>query len=153
MGYYATWGGQIKFKDKPSKDIIEKINDCFVCYDQNENTLSVGDYSKYYEDAAYEVLDKIAPLVESGEIEYSGEDESHWRFIFKDGTWNEEYGYIHYESELTKAEEDKEEFLGRIIDVMQDCFDDQKGKTIEGDWYDKIHSELESIMKAWEVFK
>ena len=115
--------------------------------------MSVGDYSKYYEDDTYEVLDKIAPLVESGEIEYSGEDESHWRFIFKDGTWNEEYGYIHYESELTKAEEDKEEFLGRIIDVMQDCLDDPKGKTIEGDWYDKIHSELEFIMKAWEVFK
>lgn len=152
MGYYATWGGQIKFKEKPSEKIINKVNDCFVCYQKDDKVLHVGDYSKYYEEDATGTLTEIAPLVESGEIEYSGEDDNHWRFIFKDGTWDEEYGSVYYESEMSTAQEDKEEFLGRIIDVMQDALDHPKGETIDGKWYDDIKKELESIMRAWKVF-
>lgn len=157
MGYTAEWGGHVVFNKAPSEEILSKIKYVFNdIYRSEEKIISVGGYDKYHEEDVYELLDGIAKDTESGEIEYSGEDNSYWRFIFKDGKWIEESGWIYYESELPKintAQGDKEEFLGRIIDVMQDCLDEHKGETIEGETYDNIRNKLTAIMKAWCVFE
>ena len=47
----------------------------------------------------------------------------------------------------------KEEFIGRIIDIMQDCIDNTRGDIIEGRWYDEIYDELVDLIKAWKVFE
>ena len=54
---------------------------------------------------------------------------------------------------MSYAQQDKEEFIGRIIDVMQDCLDNPRGEIINGGWYDEICDELTAIMKYWKVFE
>ena len=153
MGYYADYDGYIKFKNVPSDEDLDKLRYAFgECYRSEETMFAVYGHEKYYEETIIDYLDRINELTEYGEIEYYGEDNCHWRFVFTDGEWIEEQGFVYYESELNKAKDDKEEFLGRIIDVMQDCLDNPKGETIEGTWYDNVKKELESIMYAWKVF-
>lgn len=45
---------------------------------------------------ALEGIRRIA-LVESGEIEYIGEDDTYWRFIYKDNEWKMQRGTVVYE--------------------------------------------------------
>lgn len=153
MGYYATWGGMIKFKVKPSKEIITELKHIFneTYYDSDRRYFDFGGEDKYDEEKFSAILEKINPITERGEIEFTGEDNSHWRWIFKDGLWKDESGYVYYDSEINEARENREEFIGRIIDLVQDCIDDPKGETICGEWYDEIYDELYAIMKAWKV--
>lgn len=148
MGYCASWSGYIKFKQDIANEIIEECEYVFVelHYEPSDRTLGFYGNGKYYSDEVYNFLNNIKEITESGEIRYYGEDETYWRFIFKDNKWVEESGTIVYEFQ------DKDEFIGRIIDVIQDCIDNPRGKIIEGEWYDKVSEELTSIMKAWSVF-
>ena len=124
----------------------------------------------FHEDEALEYLRKLAPYVESGEIEMSGEEETHWKYVFKDGKWVEINGHIVYDDELTHAlnlnNDRKLEFLHDLIDVFEGFLDD-KGIVIEnpdkaqsetasniyGCDYADLESEIECALRRWGVLK
>lgn len=54
------------------------------------------EYEKYYEEGIKELLNILEPYVETGNIVFSGEDDCHWQFDFRDGKWHEDDGEICY---------------------------------------------------------
>ena len=150
MGYSASWDGHIKFKKDITNNIIEECEYVFteLHHDPVNKTLEFYGNGKYHDDEVYSFLNRITNITESGEIKFHGEDDTHWRFIFKDNEWKEESGKVCYESDFG----DKDEFIGRIIDVIQDCIDNPRGYIIKDEWYDEVAGELEDIMKAWDIF-
>ena len=53
-------------------------------------------YSTSATEKLLELLTEIAPIQEGSEIDFCGEDQTYWRFIFKDGRWKEQCGEIVY---------------------------------------------------------
>lgn len=111
MGYYADGNGCITFKRKLSENDISRIeeilNEAFedVSVWERQDTgryeADISDYGgKYYEDSVINALASLAEEFElkSGEIEYVGEDQSLWRFIWrqKTNTWEEQTGHVVY---------------------------------------------------------
>lgn len=150
MGYYASYSGSLKLKENIDQDDKNELYDAFedLEYDEKTKLLCISGHSKYYEDEIETALNYIKNNVEEGSIEFTGEDDCHWRFIFKNGSFTEESGYLMYDSDFPE----KNDFLGKIIDVIQDTLDNPKGEIIEGEWYDEIKGELEELMKNWHVF-
>ena len=163
MGYYASYDGHIRFKEKPSDETIKVICDFFGDHDYDVDGLGISVYGddKYYADCIEEGLSKLEPYVKNGEIKYHGEDECFWRFIFKDGKWTEENGKIYYESDTpSKVEkEDVPEFLGQIVDIFEEeleKYDIPKNiedPIISGTLYDNITSKLNLMMNRWSIYK
>lgn len=58
-----------------------------LCVDLSFN----GNYNK---DSWASSLDLLSPIVEAGEICFIGEDDSHFRLIFRDGTWAGDNGHV-----------------------------------------------------------
>ena len=150
MGYCASWDGTIKFKQDITNEIIEECEYVFneLHYEPAEKTLTLYGNGKYHSDEVIYFLDAIKNITESGEVKFCGDDGAHWRFIFRENKWIEESGDVYYDSFVV----DKDEFIGQIIDIIQDCLDEKRGETIEGEWYDEVAEKLKNIMKAWDVF-
>ena len=168
MGYYADYDGNITFKDKLPTELIKAGQDEFETfhYDEVRNEAEVCGHDKYYEDSVYDFLQLIEPYTKAGEIEYQGEDNCFWRFIFKGGKWDEENGSIYYETELPqiKTNEDRLEFLGEIIDIFEDFLEekciswenderngDEDAAIFYGTEYGYIQDQLELLMRGWNV--
>ena len=133
-----------------------------LCYDGN-----------FHEDCVESYLNVIAEYVDHGDIEMQGEEDTYWKYVFKDGHWHEVSGRIAYEdefikcSEINRSNENKLSFLHDIIDVFENFLED-KGIVIEnpdkeqsgdsasniyGCDYMDLESEIECVMKNWEVIK
>lgn len=104
MGYYANGSGTIAFMRELSdadwsavenavKDVIE------YDVDRKNGWLSLWYDGKYYEEEVIAVLKKIAEAapIRDANIEFSGEGDCHWRFIYEDGKWWEENGHVVYD--------------------------------------------------------
>ena len=154
MSYWANYSGTIKCKDSILPEIIDLFSEYFenAYYDNKDNEFDIDGYTRYYGEDVSKALEIINPYCISGDINFHGDDGEHWRFIYKDGEWRKEEGLIFYESDLPQPAGNKEEFLGCIIDVIQDCLDNPEGKRIEGQWHDKVSDELSAIMEHWKVF-
>ena len=156
MGYYANYSGNITFNERPSGELLHMVNTCFqeFHYDENRRECEFSGYEKYYEERIKNPLTLIKDITKLGEINFNGDDGKSWRFFFKDGEWIEEDGIIYYESEIPLNNKDeKEEFLGRLIDIAQDCLDNPEDETIQGEWYDKVKDEFAAVLKAYKVIK
>ena len=55
-------------------------------------------YGYGFDDDIQSALNSISEIAEvrSGNMEFVGEDDTHWRFIYKDGKWRKERGEIVY---------------------------------------------------------
>ena len=157
MGYYADYNGYLCFKENPSNEVLSNLIDVFSYdgFDKTSVSAYFSGHGKYYEDNVYEALLNVKPYIKDGEFIFNGEDDCHWRIKFKNGSWDEENGDIYYSSDLPllNSGENQGEFIGEIIDIMQDCIDNPEGDIIKGEWYDKIANELVDLMKQWKVFK
>ena len=157
MGYYASWEGFIRFKTKPEKEQLEALHDALCCDDFNQSALtaSYSGYSKYYGEDIGEILDSVAPSTEEGELTFTGDDGAHWRFIFKNKEWQEENGFVYYESDLPKTIKDITEFLGQIIDRAEDVLEKHLPKhelpIFYGNVFDEMYCELKDLIKSWGV--
>lgn len=119
MSYYATGNGTIDFKEILTEEAKEKVKKIlqetfgeavevgtytpsfFKKRTENYSYASIWTDSKYYDYEVSEALDEISKVAEiaEGEIDYRGEDDTYWRYIWKDGGWCEEYGKIVYYTE------------------------------------------------------
>lgn len=120
MGYYADGNGTIQFTRELSaeeKSRLEKIVEYEwdydidsildsplkqVCTDRMRTTgISLWTGEKYHDDSVRQALQDIAdnfPVAE-GEIEYIGEDNCIWRFIYKNGRFVCQNGRVVYDED------------------------------------------------------
>ena len=108
MSYYANGDLKIVYLST-DKDIIGKVENAFLYINQrydmdsevSEDRTVIEAYGneRYSTSATEKLLDLltgIAPIQEGSEIDFCGEDQTYWRFIFKDGRWKEQCGEIVY---------------------------------------------------------
>jgi len=112
MGYYASGSGYIDVGSaRPSeqalRDLAEHGGLGFRLMAPNKHfhfyTIDVlHEYGNYSEEEVIDFLSMAGRAFQilGGEIEFSGEDDSHWRFVWngRDGRWYEQNGSIEYES-------------------------------------------------------
>ena len=172
MGYDANGNGFLKFKTQPPEEIFEEILKEFEysapsarADGERKDEIYVWSYDRYHEDAVLDILDKISPFISRGEIDYAGQDDEYWRFIFDGEKFVEENGSIVYESERDSHALDLQgsrrlEFLGSIIEVFEDFLDDRcivldndekkesdSASNIYGTDYGDLESELETLLQ------
>ena len=145
MGYYATGSGSITVKIGKVTEaetaaqieqdleqwVSQKIADAglepvFVTLNQDEAEVELNFNGKYWEDEILSALDTLSLFISDGEIEFSGEDDSHWKFFFRNGRWNEVNGEVVY------GETDKPEPPICVLKdgVLLGIFNPQTGKEI-----------------------
>lgn len=108
MSYYANGELRVVFL-KADKTIAEKVENAFLHinqrydydYELTENTTIIeawGNelYSTSATEKLLELLTEIAPIQEGSEIDFCGEDQTYWRYIFENGQWKEQNGKIVY---------------------------------------------------------
>lgn len=100
MGYYATAQGSVKLKRRDDgAKVLEELRSCYEINDYDFTYICFDFYSNYHEDEVEAVLNAVLPYISEGEVEYTGDDNAHWRFILKNGEWVEQNGHIVYDDE------------------------------------------------------
>lgn len=101
MSYTAFGGGQlVLIKDIPIK-VLTPLDYQHAGFDielSPDGGLWLTFESNNYNDQIEPALNALAPYIKSGDINFSGEDNSNWRFHFKDGTVEEQSGEIIYKT-------------------------------------------------------
>ena len=143
MSYFATGSGSIQFNnrldEKTIMSIEEKLDECGMdFYNSYDKKLKNGDCeskvtvcecscdTNYFgDDEVKEILDEICDIaeIESGEIEYVGEDGSHWRFIFKNSEWKMQTGTVKYD-ETGSGNDDKiytHDEAAKIVEIFENA--------------------------------
>ena len=107
MSYYANADGTINLKreltDSEIYDVKEILDyyDCFVA-DKQQITLCRSennyneDYAKNNLIALADYLNERGNSIDSASIDWNGEDDAIWRFVFEDNKWAEQNGYIEW---------------------------------------------------------
>lgn len=186
MGYYATGYGEIEFTREISGNKEENIKHVFhdTGIELFETAFPLSDDKnlgpvknicfqydgKYHGDEVESALCEVSEIAEvkSGYFEFTGEDSEHWRFWFKDGSWEEQTGSVVYGGNPAVEEKDRCEFTGQIIDIFED-FLEKKGVRIdnaEGDEregeetailygtdYGDLQFRLEEMMESWGILQ
>lgn len=169
MGYCADGYGTIRFRTSPSKEVLERIESEFEyqASRDEDRCVSVWAYDKYHEDCVLDVLHEITPFVESGVIEYRGDDDCFWRFRFDGERFIEENGHVVYEGDescpVRLENSEKLELLCGIIETFENFLDDrgiviendekeedpESASNIYGTDYGDLESEIESVLQKY----
>ena len=112
MGYYANGSGSIMFKEvlpeETYKEVEEELRKALeadgerkfrmTSTSKEQSYIDIWDNEKYYGEEVEMALNNVAKMgdIEKGCIEYVGEDDCLWRFIYRDGEWVEENGHVEY---------------------------------------------------------
>lgn len=136
MGYYANGGGTLKLKKDmtvPASILAYLGREFSEVADSPDGGLWLTfEYDKYHDDDVTDALQNLAPFVESGNVEFAGDDDCHWRFHFFDGKMRIQYGRLVYEDASPGwRRSDRQEMIGQIIDIFEDWLADEKGVTPE----------------------
>jgi len=103
MGYYASGSGYIEFRqditDEDFEEISSVLNNSPIKNYFDRNCADVNQDGNYFEEDWEELLEELTPFAKSGEINFCGEDDCFWRFIFRNGKFVDENGSVIYESE------------------------------------------------------
>lgn len=105
MGYYATGFGTITFNKHLDTHEIEVVTGCVrefefeFIFDGYRQDMDLSHDGKYYDDLLKEDLVRLfdTGLVASGDIEFCGEDDAHWRFHYTPTGFVEQNGRIVYD--------------------------------------------------------
>lgn len=105
MGYCADGYGKATLKEKVdlqklSKELDEQVEGTLgLEYEfDNEGNIEITDCENYHEEDILDFLNALSPYIVDGEIEYSGDDDYHWKFTFNKETkeWDETEGEVYY---------------------------------------------------------
>ena len=135
MGYYANGGGTLKLKKDmtvPASILADLGREFTEVADAPDGGLWLTfEYDKYHDDDVTDAMRNLAPFVESGNVEFAGDDDCHWRFHFWNGTMKYQSGRIVYEdADPDWRRADRAEMIGCIIDAFEDWLT-EKGITEE----------------------
>lgn len=101
MGYSANGYGYLE--TKRTQEVLEIVSNSDLELNMSNlgnDCLGIDFYlnDNYNEDDVYDFLRKITPYVlNCDNLEFTGEDDTHWRFVFKGGRFYEQNGHIEYE--------------------------------------------------------
>ena len=112
MGYNASGSGYIDVGSvRPSEQVLRDLAEHgglnFQLSEPDKYSPSYTidvfhEYDRYNEEEVIDFLSMAGRALQilGGEIEFTGEDDLHWRFVWngKDGRWYEQNGSIEYES-------------------------------------------------------
>ena len=150
MGYYATGNGKLILKHgmKIPAEIIAELGREFdkVADAPDGGLWLIHEYGNYHDDDVTEALKKIAPFVAKGNVEFSGDDDIHWRFHFFDGKMRYQDGRLVYEdTDPDWRHCERMEMIGCIIDVFEDWLE-EKGITADYFPNDDREDDCEAII-------
>lgn len=103
MGYYASGSGVLKLKSEVPEDVLALLSWENAGFSEVADSPDGGlwltfEYSRFHDDDMVHAMNKIAQYVESGDVEFCGEDDSHWRYHFRNGKMEEQSGEVVYKS-------------------------------------------------------
>ena len=101
MGYYAHGSGVLKLKSEVPEDVLALLSWENAGFSEVADSPDGGlwltfEHSKFHDDDMVHAMNKIAQYVESGDVEFCGEDDCHWRFHFCNGKVEEQNGEVEY---------------------------------------------------------
>ena len=119
MGYYASASGSATIINGKKEELEKILEDkygkygqhCSLDYDffedKDGDCIEITDSENYHEEDTIEFLKTIAPYITEGCLDYSGEDDCIWRFVFNPETkeWKEENATIDYNFESYSDEQ------------------------------------------------
>lgn len=123
MGYYAYGSGDIDFKPGTTRKDMEDALDAagidlygfeldFYEYKNPDGSIvpsvSIADIDdNWHEEDVYDLFRAFEPLVSNGQLEYRGEDDSHWAYRFDPVSrkWEEINGILVYGDDLAALDE------------------------------------------------
>ncbi len=150
MSYYATLGGDIVVKENNFNEVFERADKIFPYAGKWKDGIEVSGYDNYHEEEIKDFLDEIAPYTESGEIFFTGEDDTRWKFKFTGNRWEEFNSKCVYEGEpFIESPRDKAELVGQLIDQIQDNM--QLDFIIDGELYDTLKSKITETLHNWSI--
>ena len=131
MGYCASVTGSIVFKGERTEELKRQIKQVVLSTkldaafypdgyeDETNGICHLYDFDgndRYQEDDWLAVFQLFAGKVVDGYLEFTGDDDSHWRFVCNPDTqeWVKEQGTIVY-----GYEENKAELVDRLMDVFE----------------------------------
>lgn len=168
MGYYASGYGQVTLnfnhEDKKNFDIVCEIEDALsdifnadILKSGNKSVIYLSESGSYHEDDTLEVLNSIANYLEDGRLDYSGEEESVWRFVFMPDTkqWVVESATIDYDFESYSDEDMIEELKNRGYQVVNNKPEDiynSLDNTVRDSlyrllWSDYVKSDINAVLE------
>ena len=122
MGYCASANGTVTVKDTADLATVREALD--RVFDEVSGphatcpanlVVSTHSDSNYHDSAYFGLYERIAPFVADANVEFAGDDDSHWKHVFSDGQWREIPGKVVYNESKSWAitnkimEEDLEE--------------------------------------------
>ena len=127
MSYYAQGSGSVTAKDETAYKNLTAIidNDDNLQFetfpDDKDLTIGLDSDGNYHDDLVYAFIKSIAPFIKSGNIEYTGEDGTHWQFRFdpNKNEWIEENGKTVYDMSTFSDDELIEELKNRGYTVTK----------------------------------
>ena len=150
MSYYATLGGGIVVEENNFNEVLEKAEKIFPCAEKWKDKIEVSGYDNYHEEEIQDFLNEIAPYTESGEIFFTGEDDTRWKFKFTGSNWEEFNSKCVYEGEpFIESSSDKGELVGQLIDQIQDNL--HPTYTIDGELYETLKSKITETLHNWSI--
>lgn len=128
MGYYAYGDGTATLKENVDHELFE----CFLKYKvkkytilefdiYEDNEMTFNGEEKYKEENTIEFLNMLSPHITKGEIVYSGEDNSVWKFTFDpvSNEWIRQDAAIDFNFESYSDEQLIEEITKRGYEVKK----------------------------------
>lgn len=124
MSYYANWQGYLYLKDKLSKEDVEIIKEIICKISDIEDVqhitgvassnqvdnrdglncmmLVLRGYDNYDDEEWNDMLDCLTPYINEdnalvSQVEFIGEDNELWRFIFDENQWSMQTGHVEYD--------------------------------------------------------
>ena len=110
MGYYCTGGGTARLKigvDPVELEMmLDNSNESNIYFEFYKDKTGVDfvdlvhEYAKWYEKDTVSILEVLSPYIEEGEISFTGEDDSHWKYVFVP----EKGEFVYYEGAIVYQE-------------------------------------------------
>ena len=98
MGYYANGGGDVTLQSEVPENVLELLSCAGFAVDKASDSglWLTFEYNKFHEDDTEQALKRLAPYVKDGNVDFSGDDDEHWRYEFEDGKVYYAQGAIEY---------------------------------------------------------
>lgn len=151
MGYYCNGGGDIVFAEAPPKKCVEEILQVWDGADWcDEKTVNVYHSSSVscLEDSLEELVEKFD--VESIWIEMHGEDDCHWRWLWRpnDDKLKEEYGRVEEEYGRVVYESDQNPAYERLRDILVAYVDNDYDEWAPGEGRQYVYKKLRNAVNC-----
>lgn len=142
MSYYANVDAKIRVSTN-NIDIVSTIfsaHDFTVDFEESDSCFYYEAYDNYHDDEWDAFADEIAPFIEEGAVEFTGEDDTHWRYTFRKGSYTYECAEITYEpaDHYRDLIEQMIEYISESVGDAEEALEVFKGLGFDDDDLDKF---------------